>query len=124
MTSYTAEQVAARLAPLKSARLRGRIGADNENYGCQITIGEARLIIEAVEALTSERDEADRRAGAAERRKMNLEVAEVKRRQWTDDAVRAAGFPLYASFDSVWAEALAALKEKRALAAQQPEVKP
>jgi len=61
----------------------------------------------------AERDEADRRAGAAERRKVDLEVAEIRHRQWLDDAKRAAGYHPNVSFDVVWADALAALKEKR-----------
>ncbi len=41
------------------------------------------------------------------------EDAFTKQRNWTDDAKRAAGYHVNVSFDDVWAEALAAVIEKR-----------
>lgn len=66
-----------------------------------------------VSALIHERDEADRRAGAAERLNAHLEKSASLTRSWLDEAKRAAGYSANVSFDVVWAEALAALLEKR-----------
>lgn len=43
-----------------------------------------------------------------------LEETARLRQEWLDKAKRAAGAHYNTSFDDVWAEALAALKEKRA----------
>ena len=47
----------------------------------------------------------------------DLEDSARRRQDWLESAKRAAGAHHNTSFDDVWAEALAALKEKRA---QQP----
>lgn len=60
-----------------------------------------------VERLAKERDEADRRAGAAERQMESLEDAAIKRRHWLSEAKRQAGYHDNVSFDVVWAETLA-----------------
>lgn len=45
-----------------------------------------------IAALTAERDEADRRAGAAERRNAELQDGAFRRTQWLDKAKRERGF--------------------------------
>lgn len=60
-----------------------------------------------VKTLADERDEADRRAGAAERRMADLQEEASSRRQWLSKAKRQWGVPDAVSFDTVWAEALA-----------------
>jgi hypothetical protein len=70
--------------------------------------------IAAIDAVRCERDEADRRAGAAERRIVHLEEAAAARAAWLSRAKRAAGYDDNVSFDRVWEEALAALIEIRA----------
>lgn len=67
-----------------------------------------------IDRLTRERDEADRAAGAAARRIADLEDTAIKRSNWLREAKAAAGYTDNTSFDDVWAEALAALLEKRA----------
>jgi hypothetical protein len=74
---------------------------------------EVRLMAR-IRELEAERDEADRRAGAAERRAAGLEETAFKRRQWLDKAKRAAGFSTDVSFDVVWAQALEAYKAQQA----------
>lgn len=59
--------------------------------------------------LKLERDEADRRAGAAERRNAELLDSASKRGNWFRQAKRAAGYHENVSFDVVWAAALSAL---------------
>lgn len=44
----------------------------------------------------------------------DFEDADRKRRHWLDEAKRAAGYHVNTSFDVVWADALGALREKRA----------
>lgn len=68
-----------------------------------------------VRQLTAERDEADRRAGAAERQLVSLREDANRHQQWLDNAKRAAGHSVNTSFDIVWADALAALKDSRYL---------
>jgi hypothetical protein len=55
-----------------------------------------------IERLEAERDEADRRAGAAERRLAYEEDTNRKRRTWTDRAKEEAGYHRNVSFDTVW----------------------
>ena len=57
-----------------------------------------------IEALTAERDEADRRAGAAERKIDRLEEAARKEQSWLMDAKISRGATINDSFDQVWAE--------------------
>lgn len=66
------------------------------------------------EEVRAERDEADRRAGAAERKLAHLQEAAAARASWLSKAKAQAGYSDNVSFDVVWAEALAALHEIRA----------
>lgn len=63
------------------------------------------------EALEAERDEADRRAGASERRQEELQDSANKRSQWLSQAKREAGYDDNVSFDVVWSETLALANE-------------
>ena len=65
---------------------------------------ELRALLARVEA---ERDEADRRAGAAERELASLKEDARKERWWLEDAKRARGYDIGVSFDTVWAETCA-----------------
>lgn len=67
--------------------------------------------------LKAERDEADRRAGAAEREMADLTEEARKRRWWLDDAKRARGYNTNTSFDTVWAETCAKADEADRLTA-------
>lgn len=62
-----------------------------------------------LKAMTAERDEADRAAGAALRRLEYLEASERRQRAWLSEAKRDAGCDDNVSFDVVWAAALKAL---------------
>ncbi|MGF3028048.1 hypothetical protein ACQVP2_35330 [Methylobacterium aquaticum] len=65
---------------------------------------DLRALLARVEA---ERDEADRRAGAAERRIARLEEDARKEERWLEDAKRARGYDIGVSFDTVWVETCA-----------------
>jgi hypothetical protein len=71
-----------------------------------------------VRALLAERDEADRRAGAAERRCADLSDAAIKRASWLRKAKAQAGYSDRTSFDVVWSETLAKASSK--VAPQRP----
>lgn len=62
---------------------------------------------EAMELLKKERDEADRRAGAAERELQRYKDAQQANDQWLDKAKEQWGVHRHTSFDLVWEEALA-----------------
>lgn len=62
-------------------------------------------------AVAAERDEADRRAGAAERRLGHLEEAERKTQRWLAERKEELGYDLGVSFDTVWAETLAKARQ-------------
>lgn len=88
----------------------GKIVVDRSNLrfafviGAQFTLEEqARLL----EERTRERDEADRRAGAAERENAHLREANAKRAKWLRDAKDARGYSDNTSFDTVWADTCA-----------------
>jgi hypothetical protein len=74
----------------------------------------ANLDTELLASMKAERDEADRRAGAAERELADLKDRQMKADMWMEEAKAAAGYHRNDTFDDVWAEALAALKEKQA----------
>lgn len=74
----------------------------------------ASIDLQAARLLTHERDEADRRAGAAEREKVYFVNSYKRQQEWLDEAKQAAGYHVNVSFDDVWAEALAALLARRA----------
>lgn len=61
-----------------------------------------------IESLQAQLNEADRRAGAAERENVSLRRDICDRRRWLDEAKREAGYDANVSFDVVWAEALQA----------------
>lgn len=67
----------------------------------------------AARQLIAERDDADRRAGAAERRAAHLAENLAAKQEWERRAKKQAGYPDQVSFDEVWKDALAALLEKR-----------
>lgn len=68
-------------------------------------------LLERIAALEAERDEADRRAGNAERTKQGAIDDMCKRASWLDKAKSQWGVDNNVSFDVVWAECLA-LKPK------------
>lgn len=57
-----------------------------------------------IEELQAERDEADRRAGAAERARARSADAAAGRAEWLSKAKREEGYTDITSFDVVWAE--------------------
>jgi len=61
---------------------------------------------ERVKELEKERDDADRRAGAAERQNAWLNDAAFRREKWLDEAKDAWGVRRGVSFDVVWDECL------------------
>lgn len=65
--------------------------------------------------LRAERDEADRRAGAAERELEHSEAAFKSMTNWTATAREQAGFGRNTSFDIVWAQTLDKAKKYSAL---------
>lgn len=70
-----------------------------------------------LDAMRAERDEADRRAGAAERMAERDREAAVARSSWLAKAKDQWGVSYAVSFDVVWAQALAARSERDALLA-------
>jgi len=63
---------------------------------------QVRDINTMLAGLRAERDEADRRAGSAERRLAFEEDTNRKRRQWNDEQKRARGYSTNDTFDKVW----------------------
>ena len=57
---------------------------------------------ELIAQLRAERDEADRRAGAAERKLAALEETERKTQSWLAEQKRRRGYGPHVSFDRVW----------------------
>lgn len=68
-----------------------------------------------IEDLQQQLDEADRRAGAAERQMDQIKASEFNRSRWLDQAKKQAGYGTNASFDTVWEETLALAKQAKAL---------
>ena len=64
------------------------------------------LAADDIETLTRERDDADRRAGAAERLLAHAQDSAAARSHWLSKAKREWGVDDKVSFDVVWAEAL------------------
>jgi hypothetical protein len=86
------------------------------NLNCFSNGGTNRDGIEptgTLEKANKERDDADRRAGAAERRLEYVSDTVRCHERWSREAKEAAGYHHNVSFDVVWAEALASLIEKR-----------
>lgn len=75
-------------------------------------------LLERIAALTAERDEADRRAGNAERTKQDAIDDMGKCASWLDKAKHQWGVDRNVSFDVVWAECLALKPKVAALEAQ------
>jgi len=73
-----------------------------------------------INKLQKERDEADRSAGAAMRRIVQLEDSERKSNMWLSEAKRAEGYSDNTSFDDVWANVRAERDRLRALVAADP----
>lgn len=71
--------------------------------------------------LVVERDDADRRAGAAERRLDHLEKAERNVQRWLEERKEELGYDTGVSFDTVWAETLAKARRLEALGAASAE---
>lgn len=67
------------------------------------------------QAVVAERDEADRRAGAAERELGWLKDESRSRNQWLSEAKRKAGCEDHISFDRVFEDLLAAKEKLKAL---------
>lgn len=67
--------------------------------------------------LERERGEADRRAGAAERRMEDLVETQRKQQWWMDDRKKELGYGLAVPFDTVWADTLAKARSAEALSA-------
>jgi hypothetical protein len=87
---------------------------DDEIHGVHVgTEWEAELRLSDLRGLLAELDEADRRAGAAERQNEYLQDSQSRRTQWLDKAKNDAGYHRNVSFDDVWREALTALKARR-----------
>ncbi len=113
MLAPSNKEIAEAISRLRKAYILGRVNADNENYLCPITLRDVRIAADALEALAAERDEADRRAGAAERLLESLQDDARNRNSWLWKAKKDAGYDQNISFDVVWSEALAALKAAR-----------
>ena len=67
-------------------------------------ITDLSALLSQNEALRSERDEADRRAGAAERQLADRNDNIMRREQWLRSAKEQRGYDRNTSFDRVWAE--------------------
>lgn len=74
-----------------------------------------KRLSQMVETLRAERDEADRRAGAAERQGASLQDDSMRRTSWLSKAKDQAGYHSNVSFDVVWAEVLEKSKKWDAL---------
>jgi len=74
---------------------------------------------EILEAMKQDLAVADARAGKAERLLASEQEGSRARASWLKKAKQDAGYDPNVSFDVVWEEALAALKEKRSRARQE-----
>lgn len=63
-------------------------------------------LVAQVGRVIEERDEADRRAGAAERTTAYADKENIAHRRWLSKAKKQWGVSDYVSFDKVWEEAL------------------
>ncbi|GJD65134.1 hypothetical protein [Methylobacterium frigidaeris] len=81
------------------------------SHGYHVAAQRVRDALAEMTRLMAERDEADRRAGAAEREMASLKEEARKRRWWLDDAKRSRGYSMNTSFDVVWAETCAKADE-------------
>jgi hypothetical protein len=78
---------------------------------------ENSTLLEKLHAAERERDEADRRAGSAERREKSTSQTLCSLTSWRDEQKDQAGYDRSVSFDVVWAETLAKAKERDTLEA-------
>lgn len=94
--------------------MEGTVISPFSAQGVRRVINEETAIIAAleaqVEALTKERDEADRRAGTAERMLSDKRETLYRLNHCRDNQKAAAGFDRNVSFDVVWASVLADAK--------------
>lgn len=73
---------------------------------------EKTALMHMIKTLVCERDEADRRAGAAERKLAGMEAQATTSRRWLDDARARAGYDKNVSFDEVFDDLLRAKGER------------
>lgn len=112
-TPYTAEQVDAMLAQVLqdyAKQDRNTVGGAEADVLVARAIKAIRDVFEPelkrIEVLTAERDEADRRAGAAERQRVSDSEDVIRLARVRDNMKRQWGVSPNVSFDVVWAEAL------------------
>ena len=112
--------VEATVIPDRLPAILRSIGAKGVNDAADKVVLEASAqvieqLLVKLHKITRERDEADRRAGAAERELAGEKDGTLRRNQWLDKAKRDAGYPTEESFDVVWEAALTALKDSRGI---------
>jgi hypothetical protein len=90
------------------------VGAPSFVSDMYFTASERIADLKGLLAVAVERDDADRRAGAAERNLEYHKKAYVARNEWLAKAKRDAGYSENESFDVVWEAALQALLSERA----------
>lgn len=108
--TLTAEEVAHWSAIAVGAKGHDLIASANTICRFAATV---QSLSRRLEEARKERDEADRRAGAAERELADANDSIGKRKRWLRDAKRDAGYHDNTSFDVVWVDALAALKASK-----------
>ncbi|MCW7556448.1 hypothetical protein NX722_28615 [Endozoicomonas gorgoniicola] len=91
------------ISELLAPALRQYRHNSEDGFVCGYDQKEIRKI---VSKLKSDLDEADRRAGAAEREKVRLKESAQARRDWLRRAKEEAGYHDSVSFDTVWDETL------------------
>jgi len=93
--------------------LESELPADGNGMSVDAVAAELRRLHSANEALQATLNEADRRAGAAERELASKEDATQRQASWIRKAKAAAGYDNNISFDVVWDDALKALLDAR-----------
>jgi len=103
----TATRVVNRLVQL-TAEDAPHLLMERDGLQLQIKALEDRLVVacDDVGRITKERDEADCRAGAAEREMVGLKEDAFQRQNWLRKAKREAGYADSISFDVVWKDML------------------
>ncbi len=87
-------------------------------FRCRDSLVTAASAQARIAALEAERDDADRRAGAAERLLEGKTDRIIKRERWLRDAKEARGYHQNISFDRVWADTCAAADRAQAAEAR------
>jgi hypothetical protein len=79
---------------------------NTETLGLEMNrlLSEAQKYFDQAKALAAERDEADRRAGAAERQRAGIEETVRAQERWLQKAKEERGYEHVVSFDQVWKE--------------------